>query len=129
MSNAALTTRLKKGLSVLMLPKVSALLAALIYGFWAYYSQQQPGTIIAIRAGAVQACFAFSSTLLLASIALLLLEKLSSRVKAIIYCSCALVLIPLALHFLNGTPNILAAMLPGLVIGHTYLISLVLLNH
>lgn len=105
---------------------VAPLIAGLFYGAWAAYSNWMDSMHTAIVAGTIQASFAFMSTLLLTSLVLHLLERHRSQPRIVfLQSSLALIGTPATLHLIAGTPNILTAMLPGLVIGHVYLWGLI----
>lgn len=100
--------------------------AALFYGGWATYCNWAYDMKVALTAGLVQGGFAFTSTLILTSLVLYLLKRNNATfTRVFAQSSFPLVTIPALLHFLAGTPNILAAMLPGLVVGHIYLWGLI----
>lgn len=101
-------------------------IAALFYGGWAAYSNWDYAEQAALVAGLIQGGFAFSSTLLLTSLVMRLLQReQASFIGVFSQSSAALVTIPALLHWLAGTPNIATAMAPGLIIGHAYLWALI----
>jgi hypothetical protein len=105
---------------------VAPLAAAAFYGGWAMYSNWQFDINTVITAGIVQGGFAFISTLVLTSLVIYLLSRNGATpIKVFIQSSLALTSIPLLLHLSAGTPNILMAMLPGLIVGHIYLWGLI----
>lgn len=109
-------------------PKIAALLALLGYGLWAGYCNADFGTLTAARAFAVQGLYAWTTTLLLGTLAGTLLLRFGATAGgALISYSCCLLLmglIPWSLHSLAGTPNILISIVPGLLLGNLYLIGL-----
>ena len=123
-----------------LIQQLSPVFAAIGYGGWAAFSNWQHGMDIALMAGLVQGGFAFTSTLLLTHWVLWLLAsnkapsyKASSSkatvVGVFIQSSLVLVGIPGVLHYWAGTPNIVLAMLPGLLVGHGYLAYLIYHNY
>jgi hypothetical protein len=107
-------------------PLPSAIIAALGYGSWTYWVQQSPQSLTAFSAAIIQAGFAFTSTLLLGSLALYCVKHLKSSQLSFFVCSLMLCTIPSLLHVVNQTEHILFAILPGLLIGHLYLVSLLI---
>ena len=114
----------------MIITAIAPFVAALVYGGWAAYSNLMFGLSAAIPAALVQGGFAFSSTWLLNRTVQWLVDKhvkkgfSPAHVRLIVFAECSLLLlvIPLVLHLMVGTPNIFMAMLPGLVVGNLYLI-------
>ena len=102
--------------------------AVLGYGGWAVYSNRlgQPAdmAMVAWRAGCIQGGYAGVLTLINISMLEALFKRLLKRLPV---TSAALITLLLAtatqyaviipVHLINGTPNILLTLLPGLVIG------------
>ncbi|WP_026959738.1 hypothetical protein [Aliagarivorans taiwanensis] len=104
-----------------------SLLAAVIYGSWAGWVNSDHGSMVALRAGLVQASYAFVSTALVTYIARYFLLKPWSSPWPLaaalgVGWSCLLA-IPLSLHHWQNTPDIFEAIAPGLAIGTLYLYS------
>ena len=111
-----------------MIERLAPFVAGLFYGGWAAYSNSEHGNHAALMAFMAQGSFAFVSTWLLAYTVTSLsrFQKAGPRHFIIfLQCSLLLLIIPVILHLLAGTPDILQAMLPGLLIGNTYLWFLV----
>lgn len=106
-------------------PKLAPIVALVAYGSWAAYSNMAFGNRAMLLAFAVQGSFAFLSTWLLTRLVMWLLARGRSN-RAMIFTQCSFLLcsIPAGLHALAETPNILQAMLPGLVAGNAYLYTL-----
>jgi hypothetical protein len=103
------------------------ILAALFYGLWAGYSNYEYGLNSALSAGIIQGSFAFISTWLLTYLISWSIKRAAEPKKLVIFSQCAslLVGIPLGLHIIASTPNILEAMLPGAIIGNSYAYGLI----
>jgi len=124
------------------------LLAALFYGSWAAYSNYEYGIEPFLVAGLVQGSFAFAATLALALVVSWLLRwqrqtrkhptfqradeeiplptsTVYQSAQVFVIVSILLATIPATLHYAAGTPDILQAMLPGLILGNGYLIVLI----
>jgi len=100
-------------------------LAACVYGGWAGYSNfGESGASSWIAAAIVQGSFAFVATLLLTKCVVFLLQWRNGWLPSgAAYCLCSMVLlvVPIAMHLIAGTPNLMQSILPGAVIGHCYL--------
>lgn len=108
---------------------LAPIVAALVYGGWAAYSNWGFDMSTALMAALVQGGFAFASTWLLTRAVKYLVARYTEamlsaiKVKLVVFAQCCflLVVIPAGLHLAVGTPNILMAMLPGLIVGNIYL--------
>ena len=103
---------------------VSCVLAALGYGGWAFFANFDTSASAAWRASILQGCYAFGSTLLLNTAVRTISRKLGGgpRGKTIAYI-CGLIIIvsiPLAIHSVAQTPNILLTIAPGVIWGSIY---------
>ncbi|MBT8148453.1 MAG: hypothetical protein KJO24_00875 [Gammaproteobacteria bacterium] len=105
--------------------------AVLGYGGWAVYSNMlgQPATMdgVAWRAGCIQGSYAGLLTLVNISILEALFRFLLQRqgataatLNTLLASTVAQYSIIIPVHLLNGTPNILLTLLPGLVIGTAF---------
>lgn len=105
---------------------LSAILAAAGYGSWAIFSNYEYEIHVWIMAGIVQGIYAFISTLTITNVARWVFFKYKCEAKGIISGFLAsffvMIAIPVTVHGLVGTPNIIQTILPGLVWGSTYLI-------
>ncbi len=104
------------------------IIAALVYGSWAGFSNWQYELSKVFMAALVQGSFAFAATWLLTSTVTWLMARHSETPRPILVffqCAFLLLIIPAGLHFLAGTPNIIQSMLPGFVIGNIYLAFLI----
>lgn len=111
-------------LSSLMIP----LLAGIIYGSWAAYSNSEYGFAIGLRTGIAQGSYAFFSTWIVTEAAKRIYFKFSedsNKRKGIIagfMASFGLMLsIPLIIHTLIETPDMWQSMAPGLIWGSVYI--------
>lgn len=97
-----------------------AVLGFLFYGSWAIWANSDHGANIALRAGAIQGSMSFIVTLsgttlmklLFVGHAALWLRFLRASVGALVLIYALIV----GIHLLNGTPNILLTLAPGLPI-------------
>ena len=111
-----------------MIERLAPWIAGLAYGGWSAFSNWEHGTQTALLAFLVQGAFAFTSTYVLGRIVAKTADKcahikngLVQRLVVFTASSTFLWATPTALHLIAGTPNILMAMLPGLIVGHIYL--------
>jgi hypothetical protein len=111
----------------------TALAALLGYGSWAAWCNHEFGALSTIKAFAAQGSFAFAATLSLTLLAASLYRRLGRTYQALtlafICCFIISLTVPASIHWLIGTPKILASMLPGLLCGSVYLLSYLLLLH
>ncbi len=110
---------------ILSTPLSASIAACIGYGIWSAFCNWSHGIKTAISAFLVQGSFAFTSTLLLSVLAITLMRKLSDArfTKSLTFLICYIFIatIPASLHWLAGTPEIFASILPGLIIGSAYL--------
>ena len=102
-------------------PLPASILAALVYGSWAFWLAIDASFSIAIRAATIQAFCAALATLLLALI-LSFCAKNWPNLKLFFWLATVLVLgsVPFGLHSLSGTPLPSLTILPGWIIGSGY---------
>jgi hypothetical protein len=109
---------------------ITALAAGLGYGGWAIYANYEHGIHAWMMAGAVQAIYAFISTLSITHIARKVFIKYDCGVRGVmagfIASFIVMLAIPLLVHSFFGTPNIWQTILPGLIWGSIYLIGFLL---
>ena len=111
---------------------LNATAALLVYGAWAVYANYEHGRDAWVMAGMVQGVYAFLSTLSITVVA-----------KAVyIRCGCGkmgisigfitsfivMLAIPVGVHSVAGTPDILETILPGLIWGSMYLMGFLLVT-
>lgn len=105
----------------------NALAAALGYGGWAVYANYEHGIHAGLMAGCVQGVYAFFSTLSITQVARTAYVKHQGGLRGMLagFSLSALVMltIPLVVHHLAGTPDLLQTILPGLIWGSLYLIG------
>jgi hypothetical protein len=108
------------------------MLACLIYGSWAAFSNFEFGMVAAAKAFSIQGLFAFVATLSLGLLAKTLYWKWGKNVSALIasflVCFTIICTVPTCLHWFAGTPNITQSILPGLVWGSFYLAAILLIG-
>lgn len=112
---------------------VSALAAGVGYGGWAAYANYDHEAHIWMMAGAIQAVYAFGATLSITHMARWTYRKYDCSIRGTIAGFAAgfilMLLIPITIHSLSGTPNIIMTILPGLIWGSIYLLSFLLSLH
>ncbi|MEN1727225.1 MAG: hypothetical protein AAGJ52_02185 [Pseudomonadota bacterium] len=110
-----------------MSPILIALLAAVGYGAWAAYANHEYGLETAVMAGTVQAVYAFLSTLSVTHVARWIFFRFGCAIKGIaagfLASFVVMLLFPLVVHRLAGTPDLWQTILPGLIWGSVYLLG------
>lgn len=103
-----------------------------VFGAWAVYANFEHGAHAWQMAGTVQGVYAFFSTLTVTVIAQWTYTECGRGVLGILVGFCAsfavMLAIPLTIHNLVRTPDILQTILPGLIWGSGYLICFLLLK-
>ena len=106
--------------------------AMLIYGSWAVYANFEHGAQAWKMAGAIQGVYAFFSTLSVTVVAQWVYTKCGRGwlgiVVGFLVSFVVMLTIPIAVHNLAGTPDILQTILPGLIWGSGYLILFLVLK-
>ena len=98
-------------------------IAGLFYGSWAAYSNIEHGNSAALTALTIQGGFAMLSTWLLTSFISWSIQRQHPNPKpwfTFLQTAALLIGIPAIAHNVLGTPDILQAMLPGLIVGNGY---------
>ena len=108
---------------------LAGLLAFLVYGVWAGYVNSEYGVEIAVRSGLGQGIYAFFSTFFVTAMARRMLVKYGHGVNGIIISfSCSLIVMlafPLTIHAILRTPDVIEAILPGLIWGTLYIVFVI----
>ena len=106
---------------------LSALAAMFVYGGWAAYANFEYGRDVWLVSATVQGVYAFISTLTVTVCAQWVYMKCGRGARGIVVgfgISFILMLsIPVGVHSLVGTPNIVQTILPGLIWGALYLLG------
>lgn len=106
---------------------IIALLASLGYGGWAIYANHEYEPHVWMMAGMVQAIYAFASTYSITYVAQYIFIKYNCGIKGVIagfgMSFLVMLAIPIAVHSLVGTPDLLQTILPGLIWGSIYLLG------
>jgi len=106
-------------------PRINALIAAIVYGCWAFYTNSEHGLVASSKAGIIQAIYAFMSTLSVSNVALRIFHFFDNKTCGLIYgfigSFILMITIPSGVHYVSGTPDIIETILPGVVFGSTYL--------
>jgi hypothetical protein len=122
-------TKNKTQLSALL----AATAAAIIYGGWAIYANFEHGAHAWGMAGIVQATYAFVSTLTITHIAHWVFLKSNGGLRGVItgFIASFIVMaaIPVTIHNIAATPDILQTILPGLIWGSGYLLAFLIATH
>ncbi len=112
----------------LLQPQISAVLALIVYGSWAAFSNVSYGYNTVLIAFLIQGGYAFVSTLALGVAVIHTFRRLGSsraaRIGSFLLGFTVLCTVPAGLHVLAGTPNIVQSILPGLIWGTGYLVLL-----
>lgn len=102
----------------------SALAGFLVYGAWAWFANMDHGDAMARRAGLLQGSYSFvltfCSTLLMEWIYGRCAGAAHARLVTIGLTGAVLLTVPVTLHLLAGTANILLTILPGFFVGMAY---------
>lgn len=116
-------TKNKTQLSALL----AATAAAIIYGGWAIYANFEHGAHAWGMAGIVQATYAFVSTLTITHIAHWAFLRTGGGSRGIttgfVASFIVMAAIPITVHTIAMTPDILQTILPGLIWGSLYLLG------
>ena len=104
----------------------------LVYGGWAIFANFEHGRSAWLMAGIIQGIYAFGSTLAITVVAYWAYIRIGSGIQGIL-CSFGLsflvmLSIPVSIHTVAGTPDILQTILPGLIWGSGYLIAYLVLT-
>lgn len=108
---------------------IAALAAFVVYVRWSEHADWRPDLV---ARGALQGSYAFCSTLLLRTLVIVLYKyhktRRNPRLLAYFGGLMLVVLLPFGIHYLAGTSNILAATAPGIVMGHFYIVFILLVE-
>lgn len=100
-------------------------MAAVVFGGWAAYVNSEYGLFVLLRTGLGQGLYALFSTWIVSKTAADIYAfaggKLRGFVAGFIASFLIMVSIPLAIHHVLGTPEIIAAILPGIIWGSGYI--------
>ena len=109
---------------------LTAIAAAIGYGGWAVYANSDHGVHAFIIAGLVQATYAFFSTFFITHVAQRTFVKYDCGVRGVLAGFGAsfvvMLAIPITVHNIMGTPEILHTILPGLIWGSIYLLGVLI---
>ena len=109
---------------------LTALAAGLGYGGWAAYANYEHGFSAWSKAASIQGVLAFFSTLIITHVAHKIYLQYGCKIRGILagfsMSFIIMLAIPLAVHKLAGTPDVLQTILPGLIWGSIYLIGFLL---
>lgn len=98
--------------------------AAVIYGSWAAFANLRHGSAAALRAGLTQGASSGTTTLVIGSILEALHATLPPRryraLLATVIAASITAMMHVGLHLATGTPEILRAVLPSIVMGYVF---------
>ena len=104
---------------------IAGTLAFIIYGSWAAWVNSEYGIQVSLRAGLGQGIYAFFSTWFVTSTARKMLVRYGNGWlgKAVSFTTAFLVMLafPAVIHNVLRTPDIIEAILPGLIWGSGYI--------
>jgi len=104
---------------------LAATLAFLIYGSWAGWVNSEYGLAITLRAGLGQGIYAFFSTWVVTAVARRILYQYGLNWKGMFISFLVTFLVmlafPVVIHNILMTPDIIEAILPGLIWGSGYI--------
>jgi hypothetical protein len=109
----------------------SAVVAAILYGSWAGFSNWEHGTRVALEAGLVQGAMSFLSTLTLVLVLEALFRlgvRLGGRafhgfLLAAVGTTSLMSAVMTTVHWVAGTPNLVITVAPSLVVGAVFFIA------
>jgi len=101
------------------------LLAALVFGSWAAFVNSEYGLYVAMRSGIGQGTYALFSTWIVSRTAGAVFSFTGNGAQSVLLSFVAsflvMVSIPLTIHHALGTPEVLDAILPGILWGSGYI--------
>lgn len=104
---------------------LAATLAFIVYGGWAAWVNSEYALAVTLRAGIGQGTYAFFSTWFVTAVARKVLSVYGPRWKGMLASFSAAFLVmlafPLSIHAVLMTPDVMEAILPGLVWGSGYI--------
>ena len=128
-----LTGTQKPLLAIFTHPIAMSLLAVLVYGSWAAFTNMDHGFHAALMAGLGQGAYAFVSTFTVTSLAQKSYSYFGAGVKGFLFSFIAtflvMLLIPLGIHSVLGTPDVLEAISLGLIWGTGYILFILWVAH
>ena len=118
---------MKKLVKILPYKKIflNACAAGLLYGTWAYVANDKGALVSAVTQGSMS----FSFTFFVAFYLELVHRKASGFTALVLYCVSLIVfltLMQMSIHYIVDTQNIIATILPSVVIGSIYILFYVL---
>jgi len=111
--------------------RLAPIAAAVFFGSWAAIVNSAYGPAVMSRAGIGQGLYAFAATWLVTHAACSLYRRAGGRIRGWLagfgMSFVVMLLVPLAIHGILGTPEVIVALLPGLLWGCGY-VSVLLTN-
>jgi len=96
---------------------ISALAGFFGYGSWGFWVNMSHGWQTGLKAGLTQGSYSFVITLFYSVLIEWMYAKTGNKILTTIFCSLSVVVTSYSIHALVGTPEILATIAPGVVIG------------
>jgi len=116
-------TAKREGTQAMRRSLLAACAGLLGYGGWALFVNYSAGIEMALRAAAVQGGYSFALTLGMTLVIERLFHGLPQKHAAwltVVLSSIATWCVAFGIHTLNGTPNVIATILPGFIVGIIY---------
>lgn len=108
-------------------------LAFLIYGAWAAFVNSEYGAEVYLKAGLGQGMYALFATWIITALTQTTFIKAGADGRAVVLAFLAgfavMLAIPLSVHSLLQTPDVLQAITPGLIWGSGYLLVVLKVTH
>ena len=95
------------------------------YGGWGFFCNYTHGIQMGLQSGLVQGSFSFTITLIFNGVMEFVYKRLQLKFATIAISASALVGTSYLINFVAGTPNILATIAPGAVVGCFYIFGYV----
>jgi len=99
---------------------VSALAGFAGYGCWGYWVNMSHGWQSGLKAGLTQGSYSFVITLIYSGLIEWMYAKTENKILTTVLCSSTVILTSYLIHALVGTPEIVATIAPGALIGSIF---------
>jgi hypothetical protein len=98
----------------------SALAGFAGYGSWGFWVNMSHGWQSGLKAGLTQGSYSFVITLIYSGLIEWMYARTGNKILTTLLCSLSVILTSYSIHALVGTPEILATIAPGAVIGSIF---------
>jgi hypothetical protein len=106
---------------------VTAVVAALVYGAWAGFSNREHGIGVALEAGLVQGALSFLSTMTFVLVLEALFRLGGGAVQGFLLAAGGTISLMIAVmttaHRMAGTPNLVTTIAPSIVVGSIFFVA------